>query len=142
MGQKILIGVIVGVMIAWAVSRQDKEKTAVSEAVLADAQMLMSQMEGFDENKIYIEDVVARAHEQAFSFVYKSGKVGRRFRPSEPASFNEDRYLATLFMHMRMIIQSDIDKLALPADQQKYKHIKRSVEELKKRMSIKDLNQL
>jgi hypothetical protein len=137
MGQK-LLGVVVCIgLAAWMVMRDQKQKGETSEAVLADAQVLMSQMEGYGQDKEYMDSVVSRAHDDAFSVAYKDAKHGRRFRPSEPASFSEDTYVSTLFLQTHRLIQRDIDRLGRN-DARKYEDIKRRLEELRQKLQIKD----
>ncbi len=101
--------VVVLALTAWFVTQQSEEKGEASETVLADALEVVAQVEGYEANAAYIDDVVHRAHETAFNGAYASRRAGRRWRPSEPASFKEDKYLKSLFLFMRQEIRKDID---------------------------------
>lgn len=141
MGQK-LLAIVVGLVVAgWMITRDQKAKDETSEAVLADSQLLMQQMEGYEDDKEYIESVVARAHEPAFSTAYKSGRRGRRFRPSEPASFNDDKYLSVLFLNMGSTIQKDIND-AGARDRKKYEGVRQHLDDLKKKLQIENVRDL
>lgn len=142
MGQKLvwlvcLLGV--GGLAFW---NAGKDRAEASEAVLAEARKVIAHIDDYPKNKEYIDGVMARAHEPAFSASFKSGRRGRRFRAAEAASFNEDKYMAVLFMHMRSTIAGDIAQTGNAGERARCEDVQRDLEALKKELKIEDFKDL
>lgn len=99
LGIVILFIVIVGFRL---MNRSD-----LSAEVLADTQVMLSELDTYAANAKFLDNVVERAHLKAFSGAFSVG--GRR----SPASFNEDIYHMDLIDYILSSCQSDKSKADL-----------------------------
>jgi hypothetical protein len=132
-----VLGLVVALVIAlfWYRS-SEKHKQETSADVLADAFKIISRVEGYAERRAYIDDLVQRAHAQAFQLAYKGEVPARRWRAGEPASFREDQYLVLLFMNMEHEIRAGLDQTPEPQARENRRLID-ALEALRKQLGVR-----
>jgi len=119
--------------------QEQKAETVADATTLSEAIQLVSRVEGYEDYHQYIDNLVKRAHAQAFENAYGRGSPGNRWDPSTSASFSKDKYLQFLFMKMRREIHEDIPDVAVPTGND-YREIQRELETLREELGIKSLS--
>ncbi len=132
---RIIIWIIAVCIAAWWLWSSQRKEEATSSGVLVTAREIVSQVEGYDEDRERIDALVERAHEKAFSAAYRKATVGRRWRPSRPESFDADRYFRWLFIHMEQDLAAGLDSVG-PSQEKADRSLMKGMEELRMQLGI------
>ncbi len=137
---RIIIGVLAACGVAWwALSNQQQEdvKSDVkSSEILAASLEMVSQVEGYDEDRDRIDALVEQAHEQAFGGTYRQGSLGGRRRSARAASFDADAYSRSLFTHMQMELKAGLNSVG-PSQERADLKLMQRLKELRTGLGIK-----
>ena len=129
-----LIFALVGAAIITVIwfQREEKQSEEFGAEVLAISIERFSQIDGYQDNKDHIDQAIARAHEQAFSFAYEYGSIGRRNRRGEDATFDEKKYTKWLFTNVRRELRKAMDDVPTRARRRQLEKFMKRVDELPK----------
>jgi len=130
--------VIVIVMALW-LQREGKQAGDLSGEVLAMTIERISQIEGHQSHKDRIDDLVTRAHEQAFSFAYQYGSPGGRYRRGDPATFDQKKYLEWLFFNLKRELRAAMDDVPTQTEIRELGEFRGRVEELRKELDLAEI---
>ncbi len=125
--------VLIG-MAAWVYLSGERREEADSD-VLAGAVELVSQVEGYAERSEYIDDLVTRAHQEAFRFAYREGTPDGSGVEQEAASFRKDKYLQWLFANMRQDLRKGLKKVG-KRQAQSDRELMNALDALRKKLDI------
>ncbi len=131
----VLVTVIaIGAAVVWS-KRDTQQEADTNDDVVADAIEIVSAVDSYQERSEYIDDLVRRAHTDAFKMAYKSGTPGTRRTAATPASFDEEVYFKWLFHNMERLIYKDRDTLPASEVDAGIK-LKKELDALRKQMGI------
>ncbi len=137
MKSRLIFALVGGVIftVIWF-QREAKQAEGFGAEVLAVSIERFSQIDGYRDNKDRIDEAIARAHEQAFSFAYDYGAPGRRRRRGEAATFDKTKYDEWLFFNVRRELSKAIDNVPTRAEMAQLDEFRKRVDERRKELDL------